>query len=67
MQAQLRVRAAGEEMRGRLGLDPELRWSEVRRMKWGTELDEVRRSKKGAEPNHEQITDLAEPLNDGRF
>ncbi|GMR39618.1 hypothetical protein PMAYCL1PPCAC_09813, partial [Pristionchus mayeri] len=33
-----RVRAAEEEMNGRLGLDPELRWSEVRRMKWGAEL-----------------------------
>ncbi|GMT02661.1 hypothetical protein PENTCL1PPCAC_24835, partial [Pristionchus entomophagus] len=33
-----RVRVAEEEMVGRLGFDPELRWSEVRRMKWGDEL-----------------------------
>lgn len=43
-----RVRAADDEMRGRLGLDPELRWSEVRRMKWGVEMeDEVGRVRNG--------------------
>ncbi|GMT26121.1 hypothetical protein PFISCL1PPCAC_17418, partial [Pristionchus fissidentatus] len=35
-----KVGVANEEMRGRLGLDQELRWSDVRRMKWGADTDD---------------------------
>ncbi|KAF8363713.1 hypothetical protein PRIPAC_90636 [Pristionchus pacificus] len=37
----IRVRTAEEEMRGRLGLETEPGWGQIRRMKWGSEMGSI--------------------------